>query len=774
MGAGRKKETVHAADKYLPPLGANSIDTARNLAPNDLAAVIFGCKHNTIEECFANELFGLPYAHHVYVRNIKPGLPLFLFNYSDRKLHGIFEAVCPGRLNINPHAWTEDGSDSSHYPAQVKFRIRTHCQPLREDQFGSIIAKNYYASRLFWFELDKNQANKLISLFSSSPMTLKEINHHRTLFGSNVRGKQQLQCQIHDNEEKQKKEVVYANTSSGISYSSVVRNKNSSVACKDQSYVKMGTYEHKPDKAWSLLGDSNVSDSSCPTIAVVGTSQKTWSGLFDKETVPDAKSRTEDSKIPTSELTDSYWDQPNSQWEPSPYNHVSEAPIGDDCGNCGAVVVGDTRLEADDFGLPQEQNKRPWSSSCGSPSWDDSWDEEKQPAEVHKNELDCEYSLYASMANMVLLENGLEEVADDVKSRGTTVSDVEPPEFRSMLSKLLLEVQELKESQSMQSQKISLLEQELITSRHEIQELKDTQKMLKSSNLNLGDLIFIAGGFDGSAWFSSLDSYSPFEDLRKPLASMSSSRAHASAVNLNGQLYVLGGMQGHCLYDKVESYNPTSNKWVSHPPLNQKKGHTASVSLENKIYSIGGGSEVDHYAEVEMLDVNAERWIPVRSMLEKRYAPAAAELGGVVYVVGGYNAMGLLDSVERYDPREPAWAKLANMTSRRGFHSVVVLNDKLYALGGFDGQKMLSSVEIFDPRLGFWISERSMRTGRGYFGAFVIRDAIYAMGGLSGTPELSEELGVIDTVECYKEACGWQLTDLKGVGKRSFFAGAVL
>lgn len=54
-----------------------------------------------------------------YVSNIDPGLPLFLFNYSDRKLHEIFESTSSGRMNINPYGWTADGSGKTLYPAQV-------------------------------------------------------------------------------------------------------------------------------------------------------------------------------------------------------------------------------------------------------------------------------------------------------------------------------------------------------------------------------------------------------------------------------------------------------------------------------------------------------------------------------------------------------------------------------------------------------------------------------------------------------------------------------
>lgn len=62
---------------------------------------------------------GLPSVHYSYVRNVKPGLPLFLFNYSDRKLHGIFEAASPGQMCIDPYAWSHDDSLRTSFPAQV-------------------------------------------------------------------------------------------------------------------------------------------------------------------------------------------------------------------------------------------------------------------------------------------------------------------------------------------------------------------------------------------------------------------------------------------------------------------------------------------------------------------------------------------------------------------------------------------------------------------------------------------------------------------------------
>lgn len=62
---------------------------------------------------------GLPATHFPYVKKIEPGLPLFLFNYNDRMLHGIYEAAGHGMMNINPYAWTSNDGDVTGYPAQV-------------------------------------------------------------------------------------------------------------------------------------------------------------------------------------------------------------------------------------------------------------------------------------------------------------------------------------------------------------------------------------------------------------------------------------------------------------------------------------------------------------------------------------------------------------------------------------------------------------------------------------------------------------------------------
>lgn len=151
-------------------------------------------------------LSGLPGAHFSYVKNITPGLLLFLFNFSDRKLHGIFEAASCGQMNINPYGWTTDGSEKTQFPAQVfkvmfhiidlivqsrnfilskqglgllillyyifyikvQIRVRLQCRPVLESQFKPILVDNYYSQRHFWFELDHAQTSRVMSLFTTA------------------------------------------------------------------------------------------------------------------------------------------------------------------------------------------------------------------------------------------------------------------------------------------------------------------------------------------------------------------------------------------------------------------------------------------------------------------------------------------------------------------------------------------------------------------------------------------------------------------------------
>ncbi|MCL7027714.1 hypothetical protein MKW94_006218, partial [Papaver nudicaule] len=175
MGAGRKTGTIPLQERVERNPTVNCNVMARSLRKNDLGAVIFGCTSYTIQECLSNQIFGLPATHFSYVKNIKPGMPLFLFNYSAQQLFGVYEAAGNGEMNINPHGWSENGQEQTQYPAQVRICIRKECKPLLEYQYRPILKDNYYSDDHFWFELDHAQTGRLVSKFESSPLVVSKV-----------------------------------------------------------------------------------------------------------------------------------------------------------------------------------------------------------------------------------------------------------------------------------------------------------------------------------------------------------------------------------------------------------------------------------------------------------------------------------------------------------------------------------------------------------------------------------------------------------------------
>ncbi|XP_028062734.1 B2 protein-like [Camellia sinensis] len=115
---------------------------------------IFMSNRTTIEECFKRKLFGLPHAFLNFVKEVKAGMVLFLFEFKQRKLYGVFQAVTDGSMNIVPNAYRSTGKS---FPAQVQFSVLWICRPLYEHDFCDAIQDNYYATTKFNFGLSNDQ-----------------------------------------------------------------------------------------------------------------------------------------------------------------------------------------------------------------------------------------------------------------------------------------------------------------------------------------------------------------------------------------------------------------------------------------------------------------------------------------------------------------------------------------------------------------------------------------------------------------------------------------
>ena len=98
---------------------------------------VFLCSNWTEKECLEKKLFGSPKSHGDRVSQVKKGDILFLFNYRKNRLHGVFEAVADGMMDVEPYAF--DGS----FPAQVRVRWKMRCPPLDKPALLPLIKRGW-------------------------------------------------------------------------------------------------------------------------------------------------------------------------------------------------------------------------------------------------------------------------------------------------------------------------------------------------------------------------------------------------------------------------------------------------------------------------------------------------------------------------------------------------------------------------------------------------------------------------------------------------------
>ncbi|XP_008804154.1 uncharacterized protein LOC103717508 [Phoenix dactylifera] len=722
MGRGKKTQTITMPERPpRSPSGGNCSATARNLHKSDLGGVIFGCKHNTMKECLSKQLFGLPSSHFSYVKNIDHGLPLFLFNYSDRKMYGIYEAASHGQMNIDPYAWTDNGIHRTPFPAQVHIYIKMPCQPLLENQYKKVIGDNYHKVNHFWFELDHAQTRGLISLFVPSvklaPGGSGKTNPFTPFPSTKLKAIANMEHANNGAGELKKDSTSPAGLSD--------MNKFSSFTCDD------GDREH---------ASSSRTSTSAP-----------------EEREP---------KEPVSDWED---------WDDSVQGVHSDASVGldDPSQSCSEQHFGkepETAVQGVLHKLKElaagHKQSTASSKECvidgSTPCTSTNLLEESRPPEdnfvsAKIEEITTTPDLYQRNAELVQIINKLTKRAAALEKKQTE-SDQEIQHLRNVIEDSGRKIQQLKD-------RVEELESKLNPSKYLVDGISSNSV---KQYLSLEKVIYLIGGFNGISWLSSLDSFSPSRDTLTPLKQMGCARSYASAAALNDNIFVFGGGDGNSWFHTVECYNQRNDEWTMCPHLNRAKGSLAGATLNDKIYAIGGGDGCECFSDVEMFDPVLGRWISSQSMLQKRFAPAAAELDGVLYAVGGYDGRGYLLSAERYDPREGLWTRLPSMNTRRGSHSLSVFNDKLYATGGYDGEKMVSSVETFDPHLGAWMIKEPMNVVRGYGAAAVLGDTLFVVGGLK------DGQTILDTVESYKEGTGWSSCGFKAIGKRCFFSAVVL
>ncbi|KAG6552851.1 hypothetical protein Mapa_005506 [Marchantia paleacea] len=815
MGAGRRTETVNF-NNYTAGAGGGAIKTApqRKLAERGrLGSVIFGCTNATYNECVTNKLFGLPYSHHSYVEHIDIGMPLFLFNYNDRKMHGIFEAVSEGGLNINSYAWT--GNDSgcrTQFPAQVRVQLRsefTRIVSIPEAVFKDAIIDSYYSASHFFFEVDNEQTERLIRLFErqvgnilkqatvvfkSPVISAPPSNAWQTVGNTSKVWKKTVGNVEIDEKMKMKKPatVIMSEWEKGAQYVS----SSSKEAPVSESFHQ--------ESVWMNANPDEESESEASEESPADTPNHK-----PPETVvePDGKLKV-DVKVENSEV-DQGLSKSSSGYVPKtvvitdPFLSTSDKGsrnVGDDAEEWTEAkkyemqrVLGRLKqmtIDEVETARPQAEMSSQASASHSTSEWERLarerstheqaiLKEERENLGVILGKLDSTVAMTVKK-NLELYSSALAQMRQDGIELRLLIDEAR---LRAEEARLRSEedqrIPTLLASQAAtiisMGAKITSLEERVL----DLTKYSGKSTLQKSvgyiyeervstlERQSLPEIYLIGGLGDQLSRLESVMIWSPETDKLRTAAPMLTPRCCAGASVLNEHIYVFGGGDGSSWYDTVERYDRSLNEWRSCASMKTQRGSLGGVTVGDRIYAVGGGNGMASFSEVECFDPHLAAWLPCTSMLEKRFCVAAAELGGVLYALGGFDGEQYLMSVERFDPREALWSRLPSMSVKRGSLSAAVLNGRIYALGGYDGEGILDIVETFDPRAGRWDLGPHMCCRRAYGAVAVVDEVLYYLGGLS-------EDEAVDPIQRFSEKLGWLSVQPCIMGKRSCLATVVL
>ncbi|MED6111915.1 hypothetical protein PIB30_056692 [Stylosanthes scabra] len=641
MGAGKK--TQNSQYGWRPTSLSNSEATSvfgRNLRKNQLGGVVFGCKNTTIKECLSKQLFGLPAQHFSYVKNIEPGLPLFLFNYSDRKLHGIFEAASNGKMYIDPYGWTANGSERTQYPAQVQICVRLRCQPLSEDKFRHAIADNYYSKNHFWFELDHAQTSKLISLLTPTAIAPGSSVPHKMLNLGNV-------PRPPPSDETLRESEPFTMLESDV-----------------EQYTHTSVISESAENDSTLEGDIQPSDTHSD-MKEAKQDEKNLIFLKLKQLSLNGKSQNLSSPDPANDTAAANSEAPASlekkEENPSPSPEYQY--------DMTQLVQEVKELTA----FKKMQTER------------NSYLEQKlEEALSEIQHLRDRCMLLESASNV--------PVTNDEK----TLTESSPELHLDRKDSLFLiggfDGASWLPTMDMYS-----------TSRNVIKSLKPMSSVRSyASVVQLNGDIYVLGGGNGHAWYDTVESYNPICDNWTLCPSLNKKKGSLSGAVLDKKIFAVGGGNGVECFSDVEMLDFDIGRWITTQSMLEKRFALAAVELNGVLYATGGFDGIDYLNSAERFDPREHSWSKIPNMNTRRGCHSLVVLNEKLYTLGGFDGSEMVSSVEVFDPRLGTWMMQEPMNHPRGYFAAAVVDESIFVIGGVRfGDNIVDTVESYKEGQGW-------------------------------------------------------------------------
>ncbi|CAI8612866.1 unnamed protein product [Vicia faba] len=674
MGNWKKIQIPGSSGNQFYTPGPNPSVFGRNLTKDQLGGVIFGCKNATIKECLTKQLFGLPAAHFSYVKHIQPGLPLFLFNYTDRMLHGVFEAAGNGRMNIDRYGWTGDGKEMTQFPAQVQIRVQLHCRPLSEDKFRHAIADNYYHHNHFWFELDHGQTTQLIALLQPLAIAPADYVPHN------------------------------------MNQVTVPR----SLPCQDPSWkaktFKMpdSEFEQYHSSRSSMISGSNESDLLDECFQPLDT--------LSVDKVEVTQNETDTVWMKLKEISVAHPNQSLS-WE----DNVNDAPYANE--NWSEGKHSDEQEENPSSPLEKEEN--PSSPSEKAYNTCSSFEKEETTGSPLKHQY-----------NIAQLVQKIKELTDFKKTQVEKNNYLEQKLIKAEMEIQLLK-DRFMPLESTRDTPPTHVDETVINPSAELHlDAKDSffliggsdgesslaamdmyctsQNVIKSfkpmnhlrsyaSAVELNGEIYVIGGGNDRDWFDTVESYNPIYDNWTLCPSLNQKKGSLSGAALDGKIFAVGGGNGVECFSDVEMLDLDVGRWIPTRSMLNKRFALAAVELNGVIYATGGFDGNYYLNSAERFDPREHSWSKIANMNTRRGCHSIVALNEKLYVLSGFDGETMVPSVEVFDPRLGTWMmEETTMNHSRGYFAAAVVKDSIFVVGGVnDRQTIVNTVENYKEGEGW-------------------------------------------------------------------------
>jgi len=257
----------------------------------------------------------------------------------------------------------------------------------------------------------------------------------------------------------------------------------------------------------------------------------------------------------------------------------------------------------------------------------------------------------------------------------------------------------------------------------------------------LGDLLFMAYGYDGTQRLNSIESYNPLLDKWTTCAKMNSRLSSPSCAALGDFLYMTGGKNNdNQAVGTVTRFHPRTKSVQQMASLGTLRFGHGLVVLNSELYAVGGyGDDGGRVKNVERYNEEKNEWNEVAGLNSVRSALGCAVLNGHIYVAGGYGPSPPLQTnnhklatVEKYDPKTDSWAEVAKLQQARAHVCCIGYMGKLWAIGGYDGEHASQRVECYDPASNTWSDGPPLIEKRSVVVCAVVGSKLYAVGGYDG------------------------------------------